>query len=228
MQAKRPPGPGHVAGDLTWDVPPALEEGFGLSLADRDRLLLLQQQRDGTAPVLPVPDAAAAATAAAPADAAAATASGGGAEPAADGSSAGGPTEPRRGSVELVRQPPGSEGPLDDLPRNVVELHRQALAEAARPHLQQLITQLLTAEGVMQPRDLAAATEQAQKRQGGAAPEAPSAAAAAEEPRADSPCPSCWVPVLLALAEGAAAALSPALCSGPGMMDPRHYIKVGL
>jgi hypothetical protein len=30
--------------DLTWDVPPELEEDYGLSLADRDRLLLHQQQ----------------------------------------------------------------------------------------------------------------------------------------------------------------------------------------
>ena len=33
-----------VAGDLTWDIPLQLEDDWGVSLADRDRLLLLQQQ----------------------------------------------------------------------------------------------------------------------------------------------------------------------------------------
>ena len=35
-----------------------------------------------------------------------------------------------------------------------------------------------------------------------------------------------WAPVVQQLAEGAAAALSPALCSGRNVMHPRHYIKV--
>lgn len=35
-----------AAGDLTWEVPQMLEEDFGLSLTDRDRLLLQQQQAE--------------------------------------------------------------------------------------------------------------------------------------------------------------------------------------
>lgn len=34
----------------TWDVPTALEEDYGLSLADRDRLLLQQQQLEQAGP----------------------------------------------------------------------------------------------------------------------------------------------------------------------------------
>ncbi len=40
--------------DLTWDVPPPLEEGYGLNLTDRDRLLLHQQQLEGHAPAQPM------------------------------------------------------------------------------------------------------------------------------------------------------------------------------
>ena len=36
-----------------------------------------------------------------------------------------------------------------------------------------------------------------------------------------------WFDPVVSLAEGAAASLSPSLCSGGGMMDPRNYIKVG-
>ena len=37
-----------------------------------------------------------------------------------------------------------------------------------------------------------------------------------------------WASTLLALADGAAASLSPVLCTGSGNMDPRFYIKVDL
>ncbi len=64
---------------LTWELPPVLEDDFGLSLSDRDRLLLLQQQQEsgGIGSTLGggwAPELAAAAAAAASASAAAAAA----------------------------------------------------------------------------------------------------------------------------------------------------------
>ena len=97
---------------------------------------------------------------------------------------------------------------------------RQSLSATAHPHLGQLVLQLLQAEGVGEAA-AAAAVPDASSSSSSAPPLPPGCAPLASALREQ------WATVVVGLAEGAAASLSPALCGAGGMMDPRHYIKVG-
>ncbi|GAX78095.1 hypothetical protein CEUSTIGMA_g5537.t1 [Chlamydomonas eustigma] len=207
-----------AAGDLTWEVPPPLEDDFGLSLEDRDRLLILeQQQQQGEAAASPLAAAAGAAVDGIPALAASAAASTGGSETAA-----------RSLAPSCGGALPGPFTP-QQLPKNVVQLYRQSFFHTSRPHLYQIVMQLLQAEGVGMSNSAGGIT-------GAPTPPNPhvctpttlaslsstgtAAAAAAAALREE------WAGVIVQLAEETAAALSPALCSSGGMMDPRIYVKV--
>lgn len=186
-------------GDLTWEVPPELDPDFGLSLKDRDRRYMAQQEHAGTMqhadPAASSTGGAAGASAAIDQDPSG-LATAHSAKPGEEsqegtaGNPDGSHAVDSQGSLTAPTVGQSSSMPLPaaNLPHSLLDLHRMLLSAAASAHLLKLVRQLLESEHAGQV--------------------------------------DVWAPIVTRLAEAAAQAVSPTAMMTHGQMDARHYIKV--